>query len=57
MGLCKTAFVSLSLIICAVDAQADEAGTSQANISDSSNSKSANNPTEPRFTLHYGRGL
>jgi hypothetical protein len=57
MRLCRTVFVLLGLIVCAVDARADEANTSEANISDSDNSNSANNPTEPRFTLQYGRGV
>jgi hypothetical protein len=55
--LCSMALVLLSLMVCAADAQADEATTSQAaktgDNSDSGGSNSANDPTEPRFTLQY----
>ena len=44
MRLCSPALVLSGLIVCAAEARAD---------SDSSGSKSANDPTEPKFTLQY----
>jgi hypothetical protein len=43
MRLCSTALVSLGLIVCVADAMAD----------DRADSNSANDPTEPTFTLQY----
>jgi hypothetical protein len=50
MRLCGTASVlsAFIVIVCAVDARAQDAKTS-----DSSSSNSANDPTEPRLTLEY----
>jgi hypothetical protein len=48
MRLCSRTLVLLGLLVCAVDARAEEAKTS-----DSSSSNSANDPTEPRLTLEY----
>jgi hypothetical protein len=50
MRLCSTALVLSGLIVsvCALDARAEDAKTSG-----SSSSNSANDPTEPRFTVEY----
>jgi hypothetical protein len=50
MRLCSTALAlsGLVVIVCAADARAEEAKTS-----DSNNSNSANDPTEPRLQFQY----
>jgi hypothetical protein len=48
MRLCSRTLVLLGLIVCAVDARADEAKTSN-----SAGSNSANDPTEPRLQFQY----
>src|ERR1700733_7736541 len=53
MRFYSTALVLLGLIVCAAGFMADEAEAGDATNTDSGDSNSANDPTEPKFTLMY----